>query len=95
MARKYFTAEQIVKKLREAEVLLAQGKSIQEATRQIEVSDNTYYRWKKEYGGMRTDQAKKLKTLEKENLRLKRLVADKELDLQILKEAINFESKNS
>jgi transposase len=95
MARKYFTADQIVKKLREVEVLLAQGKSIQEATRQIEVSDNTYYRWKKEYGGMRTDQAKKLKSLEKENLRLKRLVADKELDLQILKEAINFESKNS
>ncbi len=95
MARKYFAAEQIVKKLREVEVLLAQGKSIQEATRQIEVSDNTYYRWKKEYGGMRTDQAKKLKTLEKENLRLKRLVADKELDLQIIKEAINFESKNS
>lgn len=95
MPRKKFSAEQIIKKLREVEVLTAQGKDIQEAVRQIEVSDNTYYRWKKEYGGMRTDQAKKLKALEQQNLRLKRLVADKELDIQILKEAINFESKNS
>ena len=95
MPKKRFTAEQIIQKLREVEVLTAQGTDIKEAIRQIEVSDNTYYRWKKEYGGMRTDQAKKLKALEKENLRLKRLVADKELDIQILKEAINFESKNS
>ena len=94
MARKNFTAEKIIKKLREVEVLTAQGMNIQKAIRQIEVSDNTYYRWKKEYGGMRTDQAKKLKALEQQNLRLKRLVADKELDIQILKEAINFESKN-
>ena len=95
MPKKRFNAEQIIKKLREVEVLTAQGKDIQSAIRQIEVSDNTYYRWKKEYGGMRTNQAKKLKALEHENLRLKRLVADKELDIQILKEAINYESKNS
>jgi transposase-like protein len=69
--------------------------SVQEAVRQIEVTEQTYYRWKKEYGGMRTDQAKRLKELEKENSRLKRLVADKELDIQILKEAIRIESKNS
>ena len=95
MPRKKFSAEQIIKILREVEVLLAHGKTAQEAVRQVDISEQTYYRWKKEYGGMRTDQAKKLKSLEKENLRLKRLVADKELDIQILKEAINFESKNS
>ena len=95
MPRKNFTPEQIIQKLREVEVNLSKGLSVQESVRQIEVTEQTYYRWKKEYGGMRTDQAKRLKELEKENSRLKRLVADKELDIQILKEAIRIESKNS
>ena len=95
MPKKNFTPEQIIQKLREVEVNLSKGLSVQEAVRQIEVTEQTYYRWKKEYGGMRTDQAKRLRELEKENSRLKRLVADKELDIQILKEAIRIESKNS
>ena len=95
MPKKTFTPEQIIQKLREVEVNLSKGLSVQEAVRQIEVTEQTYYRWKKEYGGMRTDQAKRLKELEKENSRLKRIVADKELDIQILKEAIRIESKNS
>ena len=95
MPKKTFTPEQIIQKLREVEVNLSKGSSVQEAVRQIEVTEQTYYRWKKEYGGMRTDQAKRLKELEKENNRLKRIVADKELDIQILKEAIRIESKNS
>jgi len=95
MPRKNFTPEQIIQKLREVEVNLSKGLSVQESVRQIEVTEQTYYRWKKEYGGMRTDQAKRLKELEKENSRLKRIVADKELDIQILKEAIRIESKNS
>ena len=65
-----------------------------EATRQIGVTEQTYYRWRKEYGGMKVDQAKRLKVLEKENMRLKRLVAEKELDIQILRETLAFESKN-
>ena len=64
------------------------------AARQIGVTEQTYYRWRKEYGGMKVNQAKRLKVLEKENSRLKRLVAEKELDIQILKEAIGYESKN-
>ncbi len=95
MARKSFTPEQIIQKLREVEVHLAKGLTLAEAARQIEVTEQTYYRWKKEYGGLRTDQAKRLKQLEKENNRLKHLVADKELDIQILKEAIRIDSKNS
>lgn len=95
MAKKRYTPEQIIHNLREAEVLIAKGMSPQDAARQLGITEQTYYRWRKEYGGMRTNQAKRLKNLEKENLRLKRLVADKELDIQILKEAINFESKNS
>ena len=94
MPRKAYTPEQIIRKLREAEVLIAQGMPAQQAARQIGVSEQTYYRWRKEYGGLRIDQAKRLKALEKENLRLKRLVAEKELDLQILKEALAVDSKN-
>ena len=74
-------------KLREAEVELARGKKIPETCKQIGVTEQTYYRWKKEYGGLRMDQAKRLKELEKENARLKRLLADAELDKAILKEA--------
>jgi len=94
MAKKKFSAEQIIKKLREIEVLIAKGMTTQKAVRQAGITEQTYYRWRKEYGGLRVDQAKKLKELEKENGRLKRLVAEKELDIQILKEAISFESKN-
>ena len=82
-----FKAEQIITKLREAEVLLAQGMKIPEACRQLGISDKTYYRWKKEYGGMRMDQAKRLKELEKQNAQLKRLLAEAELDKAILREA--------
>jgi transposase-like protein len=87
MAKKRFTAEQIIHKLREAEVLLAQGLTTGQMCKKIGVTEQTYYRWRKEYGGMRTDQAKRLKELEKENARLKRLVADQALDNAILKEA--------
>ena len=94
MARKIFTPEQIIRKLREAKILIAEGMPVNQAARQIGVTEQTYYRWRKEYGGMQVNQAKRLKALEKENLRLKRLVAEKELDIQILKEALVFESKN-
>lgn len=87
MPRKRFTVEQIIQKLREAEVELARGKTIGLVCKQLGVTDQTYYRWRKEYGGIRTDQAKRLKDLEKENARLKRLLADAELDKAILKEA--------
>ncbi|UCF06296.1 MAG: transposase [bacterium] len=87
MARKRFTAEQIITKLREAEVLLSKGRNIGEVCRQLDVSENTYYRWRKEYGGLDTKQAKRLKELEKENARLKKLVADQALDNAILREA--------
>ena len=78
--RKVFSAEQIIMKLRETEVLLGQGKNVKEACRVLEISEQTYYRWRKEYGGLNTTQAKKLKELEKENARLKHLVADLSLD---------------
>jgi len=94
MARKYYRPEEIIKKLREAEVFIAKGMTAGKAARQIGISEQTYYRWRKEYGGMRVDQAKRLKELEKENANLKHIVAEKELDIRILKEAISFESKN-
>ena len=87
MPQKRYQAVEISPKIREAEVLLSQGKSVSEACRQIGVTDNTYYRWRKEYGGVRTDQAKRLKELERENSRLKKLVAEAELDKAILREA--------
>ena len=86
MAKKNYSAEQIINHLRQAEILIAEGKTIREAARQIGVTEQTYYRWRKEYGGMDVDQAKRLKDLEKENQRLKKLVADQALDIQILKE---------
>ena len=85
MARKRFTAEQIINHLREAEILISQGKSIREVARKISISEQTYYRWRKEYGGMEVSQARHLKELEKENARLKKLVADLSLDISILK----------
>ncbi len=87
MARKSHSPELIINKLREAEILLNQGSTVSEASRKIGVTEQTYYRWRKEYGGLRIEQAKKLKTLEKENARLKKLVADISLDNAILKEA--------
>ena len=94
MSRKRYTPEQIIHLLREAEVLISQGMTAVDAARQIGVAEQTYYRWRKEYGGMQVSQAKRLKALEKENLQLKRLVAEKELDIQILKETLAIESKN-
>ena len=87
MPRKINTPEQIINKLREAEILLSQGNTISVICKKIGISDYTYYRWRKEYGGMRVDQAHRLKELEQENSRLKRLVADLSLDNSILKEA--------
>ena len=88
MGKKRFTAEQIIIKLREAEVLQSSGLSIVEICRQLEIKEQTYYKWRKEYGGMRIDQAKRLKEVEQENSRLKKLVADLSLDNAILKETI-------
>ena len=88
MARKYFLPEQIIGKLREAEVLLSKGFKVAEVSRQIGVTEQTYYRWRKEYGGMRVSQAKRLKEVEKENARLKKLVGDISLDNAILKETL-------
>lgn len=87
MGRKRFTAEQIINMLREAEVLLNQDSTVGEVCRKLGISEQTYYRWRKDYGGMRVDQAKRLKELEKENARLKKLVADLSLANDILKEA--------
>ncbi len=86
MVKKSHTPEQIINKLREVEILLNQGANVGEASRKIGVTEQTYYRWRKEYGGMRIEQAKRLKELEKENTRLKKLVADISLDNAILKE---------
>jgi putative transposase len=87
MVKKAFKPEQIIGKLREAEVLLSQGLTVVEASRKLGITEQTYYRWRREYGGMRVEQAKRLKELEKENTRLKKLVADITLDNAILKEA--------
>ena len=87
MSRKRFSAEQIVNKLREVDVLLSQGRSVVQACKQIAVTEQTYYRWRREYGGMKVDQARRLKELERENSRLKKLLADAELDKAILREA--------
>ena len=86
MPRKKHSAEEIIGKLREAEVLLAQGKKVPEVSRILGVTEQTYFRWRKEYGGLKKDQARRLKELERENARLKKLVADQALDNAILKE---------
>ena len=87
MPRKGHSPEQVLAKLRQVEVAVANGKSVGQAVRDIGVTDHTYYRWRREYGGLNLDQAKRLKKLEQENARLKRTVADLALDKQILKEA--------
>jgi putative transposase len=81
------SSEQIINKLREAEVLQSQGMPVREVSKRLGITDQTYYRWRKEYGGLRVDQAKRLKDLEKENGRLKKVVAELTLDAAILKEA--------
>jgi transposase-like protein len=86
MAKKSHSPEQVINKLREAEIMLNQGANVGEVSRKIGVTEQTYYRWRKEYGGMRIEQAKRLKDVEKENARLKKLVADLSLDNAILKE---------
>ena len=86
MPRKRYSVEQIMSKLREAEVELSRGAATPEACRKIGVSTQTFYRWRKEYGGLKIDQAKRLRELERENARLKKLVADQALDISILKE---------
>ena len=87
MAKKRYAAEQIVSKLREAEVHLSKGLETGEVCKKLGITENTYYRWRRELGGLRVDQAKRLKELERENARLKNLVADLSLDKAILKEA--------
>ena len=86
MPKKRYNAEEIIHKLREADVLQGQGRIVSQACKQIGISDQTYYRWRKSYGGMKVDQAKRLKELEVENARLKRAVADLTVDKLILKE---------
>ena len=86
MSKKRYKAEEIIIKLREAEVLLSQGQSTTHVCRKLGISEQTYYRWRKEYGGMKVDQAKRLKELERENSQLKKLVADQALDIAILKD---------
>ena len=85
--RKTYTPEQIINRLREVEILISRGATAGEASRKIGVTEQTYYRWRREYGGMRIDQARRLKEFEKENPRLKKLVAELSLDISILKEA--------
>lgn len=88
MSRKRFTAEQIIGFLREADVKISQGRNVVQICREMGITEQTYYRWRKEYGGMKTVQVKRLKDLERENGRLKKAVAELTLDKQILKEAL-------
>jgi len=87
MGIRTYTPEQIINKLREVEVFISQGATTAEASRKVGITEQTYYRWRREYGGMRVEHAKRLKELDKENARLKKLVADLSLDISILKEA--------
>lgn len=87
MGKVKFTTEQIIRKLREAEVLHSQGATINAICKQLEIHEQTYYKWRKEYGSIRVDQAKRLKSLEQENARLKKIVADLTIDNSILKES--------
>ena len=87
MAKKRFLAEQIISKLREAEVEISRGQTVAQVAKRLGITEQTYYRWRKEYGGLRTDQAKRLKEQEKQIARLKKVVANQALDMEILKEA--------
>ena len=88
MARRRYSAEQIIGKLREAEILLAKGQKVGQVSRALGITEQTYYRWRKEYGGLKVSQAKRLKELERENARLRKAVSDLTLDKLILKEAL-------
>ena len=88
MPKKTFTTEQIISKLREGEILLSQGQTVSVLCKTLGIAEQTYYRWRKSYGGLKIDQAQRLRELEKENTRLKRLVADLSLDNAIIKEAL-------
>ena len=88
MPKKTFTTEQIISKLREGEVLLSQGQTVPAVCKTLGIAEQTYYRWRKAYGGLKIDQAHRLRELEQENARLKRLVADLSLDNVIIKEAL-------
>jgi len=87
MPKKRYTAEEIITKLRKAEVLQGKGQTLAEACRQLTITEQTYYKWRKQFGGLRVDQAKRFKEIEQENSRLNRLVADLSMDNAILKEA--------
>ena len=91
---KRFTPEQIVSKLRQADVELGKGHSVKEVCRKLEVSDQTYYRWRQKYGGMSPELIKELKALQKDNQRLRKIITDQRIDMEILKEAIEVSSKN-
>ena len=86
MARRRHTPEQVIRKLREADRLLAEGADVAAVARQLEVSEQTYHRWRNQFGGMKADDARRLKELERENAALKRIVADKELEIDALRE---------
>jgi putative transposase len=92
---KKFRPEQIVEKLRQADIELGRGMGVKEVCRAIEVSEQTYYRWRQKYGGMSPQLIAELKTLQKENQRLRKIIADQRIDLEIIKEAIEYNSKNS
>ena len=89
MKRKFHTPEQIVKKLRQADAIIASGGTVEQACKQLGISDATYYNWRKQYGQMKLNQVKQLKALQRENAQLKKLVADLSLDNAIIKEALS------
>ena len=91
---KKYRPEQIVQKLRQADVELGKGLSVKEVCRTIEVSQQTYYRWRQRYGGMSPEMIKELRALQKQNQRLRKIIADQRIDMEILKEAIEYNSKN-
>jgi putative transposase len=86
MKQRHHTPEQVIRKLAEGEKLLGEGKPLDEVVRHLEITESTWHRWRNQYGGMKADDAKKLKELERENVRLKRIVADQALDIDMLKE---------
>ena len=92
---KRFTPDQIVSKLRQADVELGKGLTVPEVCRKIEISQQTYYRWRQKYGGMSPTLIKELKTLQNENQRLRKIIADQRIDMEIIKEVIEYNSKNS
>ena len=91
---KKYRPEQIVQKLRQADLELGKGLSVKEVCRKIEVSQQTYYRWRQRYGGMSPEMIKELRALQKQNQRLRKIIADQRIDMEILKEAIEYNSKN-